>query len=104
RHLHGAAVEGRRTRPPQEREDLQRVFEEGVALRERREVPAVGPVLALEPGGADPAHGPTAGEDVEGGEDLAEVSDVPVGDAGDQGAQADGAGAAGQESERRVAV
>src|SRR4051812_47226047 len=58
-----AALEPRRARPPHERQQLERVLEAGEALFQRRELPAVETVLALEPAGPDAAQRAPAGED-----------------------------------------
>jgi hypothetical protein len=68
------------------------------------EVEAEGLVLLLEPGGADAEDGPALRHHVEGGDDLGQQRRVPVGDAGDQGGQVDGAGAGGQTAEQRVGL
>ena len=104
--LHGdrPALEARSARAPHERQQLERVLQAGEALGERREVPAVQPVLALEPGGAESAHGAPAGDDVERREDLGEVAEVAVRDAGDERAELHPLGHAGEVAERRVAL
>ena len=71
--------------------DLQRLLEPLEPLRQRRERHAERQVLALVPGGADAEHGPAAGQHVERGDDLGEQARVPVGDAGDEQLQLDGA-------------
>ncbi len=49
-------VERLPARPPQHRQRRQRVLQQRVALADRRERPAVGPVLGGEPAQAEPAH------------------------------------------------
>ena len=99
-----AALEARRARAPHQRQQLERVLEAGVALAQRREVPAVEAVLALEPGGAEAAHRAAAGEHVERRDDLRQVGDVAVRDAGDERARGGSARHAGEVAERRVAL
>ena len=79
-----AALEARRARAPHQRQQLERVLEQRVALAQRREVPAVEAVLALEPRGAEAAHRAAAGEHVERRDDLREVGEVAVRDPGDE--------------------
>jgi hypothetical protein len=86
-------------RPPQQGQEPEGVLQEGEPPANRRELPAVGAVLPLEPGRPDAAHGPPAGQDVEGGDDLAKVGHVAVGHARHQRAQRGPAGVAGQEGE-----
>ena len=69
-----------------------------------REVPAVGPVLVGEPGQAEAAHRAAAGQHVEGRDDLPEVRDVAVGDAGDQRAEPDRLGAGREVRQRGPAL
>ena len=104
RDAQGAPVEARRARAPHERQQLERVLEPRVALGERRELPAVEAVLALEPSRPDPAHGAPAGEHVERRDDLREVRDVAVGDAGDERAEPDALGHAREVGEGGVAL
>ena len=59
-------------------------------------------MLALVPRGADPEHRASAGQDVQGRHDLREQSGVPVGHAGDQRLQLDGAGVGGEEAQGGV--
>src|ERR671914_1291045 len=103
-HRERPALEARRAGPPQERQQLERVLEPVEALGERREVPAIQLVLALEPGRAEPTQRPAAGEHVEGGQDLPEVGDVAVADPGHERAQPDALRHAGQVGERGVAL
>ena len=77
----------RRTRTPHERQQLERVLEQLVAPSRRRELPAVQLVLALEPRRAEPAHRAATREHVERRDDLPEVREVAVGDAGDEHAE-----------------
>ena len=97
-------LEARGARPPHQRQELKRVLEPVGALAERRELPPVQPVLALEPGRPEPAHRAPTGHDVEGRDHFRQVSDVPVGDPGDERAQPDPLGHAGEVAERRVAL
>ena len=90
--------------PHSEGQHLERVLEERVALGGRREAPAVGAVLLREPPQTDTTQRPPAGEHVEGGGDLPEVGDVPVGDPGDERAEPDPLGHPGQEGERGPAL
>ena len=59
-------------------------------------------MLTLEPGDAEPGHRPSAGQHVEGGDDLAQGGDVAIGDAGAQRTEARRAGEPGEVAERRV--
>ena len=61
-------------------------------------------MLALEPRRAEAAHRAPAGQDVERRDDLREVREVAVRDAGDERAEADALGHAGEVAERRVAL
>ena len=99
-----AALEARRARAPHERQQLERVLQQRVAVRARREVPAVELVLALKPGRAEAAHRAPAAQHVERGDDLREVREVAVRDAGDERAEADRLGHAREVAERRVAL
>jgi hypothetical protein len=84
--------------------DLQRFLEPLEPLTGRRERHPEGTVLSLVPGGPDAQPGPSAGEDVEGGDGLGQHTRVAVGHAGDEGAQLDRAGLAGRERQRGVAL
>src|SRR5215217_5024218 len=99
----GATLEARRPRSPHQRQQLERVLEPREALGQRRELPAVEPVLALEPGRADPAQRAAARQHVERRDDLREVGDVAVRDAGDERAEPDPLRHSGEVGERRVA-
>jgi hypothetical protein len=82
----------------------ERVLEQRVALGEGREIPAVQPVLALEPGGADATDRAAAREYVECRDDLCEVRDVAVRDPSDERPQPETLRDAGEVPERRVAL
>ena len=89
---------------PQERQELERVLQQRVALGAGWEVPAVGRVLLLEPAQPQAADRPAAREHVERGRDLPEVGDVAVGDARDHRAEPDPLRRRGQEAERGPAL
>src|SRR6266508_3142085 len=63
-HTQHRAVERLAARPPQHRQQPQRVLEQPVPLAHRRELPAVRLVLGLEPREPQPAHRPAAAEHV----------------------------------------
>ena len=104
RHGDRPALEARRARAPHQRQQLQRVLEPREALAQRRELPAVERVLALEPARAEPAQRAPAGDDVERRHQLRQVREVAVGDAGDQRAEPDPRRHAREVAERRVAL
>src|SRR3954447_15149407 len=87
-----AALKPRRAGAPHEREQLEGVLETGEALAQRREVPAVEAVLALEPAGAEAAQRAAARQHVERRDDLRQVGDVAVRDAGDERPETDALG------------
>ena len=75
--------------PPQQRQQLEGVLQQLVATGDRRELPAVEVVLPLVPRQPDAAERPAAAHHIEGRDLLAELGDLPVGDAVDQGAESD---------------
>ena len=87
RNVEDATLEPRRALPPHQGEQLQRILEERIALVHRRKRPAVGVMLRLEPAEAEAADGTPGREHVERRDDLREVRDVPIGDAGDERAE-----------------
>src|SRR4051812_34426185 len=66
-----------------------------------RELPAIRNMLGLVPAHPESAQRPTAGQHVERGDDLAEMSDVSIGDACDHRAQPNVPRRCGQVTERR---
>jgi hypothetical protein len=99
-----AALEARRALAPHERQQLERVLEAGVALGARLKVPAVQRMLALEPRRAQAAHRAPTRQHVERRDDLREVRDVAVGDAGDERPEPDVLGDAREIAEGRIAL
>ena len=74
------------------------------ALLHRREVDPEAFVLDVEPGGADAEERSSARDDVQRGDDLGEDGGVPVGHAGDQGAELHGVRAGRQRTEEGVGL
>ena len=84
--------------------DLDRLLEPLEALGRRRERHAEAAVLALVPRRADAELGPAARHDVERRHRLGQQPGMAVGHAGDEQAQPQPLGAAGDEAERGVAL
>ena len=78
------------TRSPHDREQAAGCPRGGRTARRSTGTASRRAVLPLPPGQAQPADGPAAAQDVEGGHDLGQVGGVAKGDAGDEGAEADG--------------
>ena len=98
-------MERRAARPPQQRQHLQRVLEQRVAVGGRREGPAVGPVLLRR---TRPARAPHTARPPLSTSRVATIfprcADVAVGDAGDERAEPDPLGAGGEVGQRRLAL
>ena len=77
-HVDGAATHPGRARAPHRPKDLDGVLEHGIPLGNGRERVSVRQRLLLEPADAEAAHRPTAGQDVERGERLAEQRRVTI--------------------------
>src|SRR5262245_19132419 len=76
RYLEDLAVKRLAARAPHLRQQPECILQEDIPLSDRRELPAVGDVLLLEPGEPEAAHRPSTGEDVQGRDDLSEMWDV----------------------------
>lgn len=76
--------------------DPQRFVETAHPLPDGRKLEAVADVLILVPGRAQPEHGPSVGDDVQGRHGLGQQRGVAVGDAAHHGAQLDAAGPGGE--------
>ena len=96
------ALDGRLLLREHRARDAERVLEQLEAHLQRREVEAVGAVLALEPGGAERVDRAAAGEDVQRRRDLRVEGRVAVGDAADHQAEVQPLGAPGERGEGGV--
>src|SRR3954468_20199134 len=87
--MQDASVECRRTLAPHQWQELERIFEHRITVAARWKRHAVGARLGIEPADPHATRGPTAGEDVQRRDDLAEVRDVSIHHTGHERAETD---------------
>ena len=85
----------------QQTDELRRLLQAIAALANTGEVPAVGPVLTLEPGGADPQFHASAADVVDAGAYLRQQCRIAVGDAAGESSQPQSLGQHGSRGDQR---